>query len=92
MKCKGLLYLLIALGLCLSACSRKDVRPSIEPAPPVIRCVQGATPQGPDWPTDWLRDGPAFAIAWLGIATEERRLRAEEHRCLDAHRAAGTIR
>ena len=29
----------------------------------------------PDWPEDWLHHGPAFAIAWLGIATEERKLR-----------------
>lgn len=68
------------------------MRPSSEPAPPEIRCEQGATPDGPDWPEDWLRDGAAFAIAWLGIATEERRLRTEEHRCLSEHRAAGTIR
>lgn len=68
------------------------MRPSNEPEPPEIKCEQGKTPDGPDWPDDWLRDGPGFAITWLGIATEERRLRRIEHRCLDEHREKGHIR
>lgn len=68
------------------------MRPSSEPEPPQIKCEQGATPDGPEWPDNWLIDGPAFAVAWLGIATEERRLRALEHRCMREHRAKGHIR
>lgn len=68
------------------------MRPSTEPEPPEVKCEQGATPDGPDWPDNWLIDGPAFAVAWLGIATEERRLRALEHRCLREHRGKGHIR
>lgn len=68
------------------------MRPSKEPEPPEIRCEQSATPDPDDWPDDWLRDGPPWAVALLGILTEERRLRAEEHRCLDEHRAKGHIR
>jgi hypothetical protein len=84
--------LLAALLPCLGACATKDVRPSIEREPQEVRCEKGKTPDGPDWPDNWLRDGAAFAIAWLGIATEERRLRAEEHRCIGEHRAKGHIR
>lgn len=68
------------------------MRPSNAPEPPELKCEKGATPDGPDWPEDWLRDGAAFAVAWLGIATEERQLRAEEHRCIAEHRAKGHIR
>ena len=68
------------------------MRPSKEPEPPEVRCEQAATPDGPDWPDNWLQDGPAFAIAWLGIATEERRLRKVEHDCIGGHRAKGHIR
>lgn len=84
--------LLLSLLLCLPSCATKAVRPSPALEPPQIRCEQGATPDGPDWPDNWLIEGPAFAIAWLGILTEERRLRAIEHQCLADHRAAGAIR
>lgn len=43
-------------------------------------------------PVDWLRDGPAWARGVLGLLEEERRLRMEEHACLDEHRARGIIR
>ena len=85
-------FLLVALLACLAACQTKVTRPSPLLEPPTIDCQEGETPDGPDWPDDWLRDGPAFAIAWLGIATEERRLRAIEHGCLDRHRKEGAIR
>lgn len=68
------------------------MRPSSEPEPPEVKCEQAATTDGPDWPENWLIDGSAFAIAWLGIATEERRLRGIEHKCLSDHRAKGHIR
>lgn len=85
-------YLLAALLLCLTACATRGVLPSIEYEPPVIACEQEATPDGPDWPDNWLRDGPAFAIAWLGIATEERSLREIEHDCLAEHRKNKSIK
>jgi hypothetical protein len=84
--------LLTALSLCLTGCATKAVRPSKEPEPPKVDCEQGKTPDGPEWPGDWLRDGPAFAIAWLGIAAEERKLRAIEHECIRKHREEGLIR
>lgn len=46
----------------------------------------------PDWPDDWLADGPAFAIQVLGILTEERRLEAVERECLEGLRREGVIR
>lgn len=88
MKCAPFLLLLA----CLTGCATKAARPSIVQEPPKVECEQAATPDGPDWPDDWMRDGPAFAIAWLGILTEERRLRGVEHACLADHRKAGTIR
>ena len=68
------------------------MRPSSAPAAPEVRCEQGPTPDPGDWPEDWLRDGPPWAVGVLGILTEERRLRAEEHRCLRELREAGVIR
>lgn len=56
------------------------------------RCLLPATPDLPDWPDDWLRDGPPFAIELLGILEEERVLRAAEHECIHRLRAAGLIR
>lgn len=92
MKCFAYLCLPIALLSCLPSCTTRAVRPSKEPEPPVVRCEKGATPDPPDWPVLWWLDGPAFAITVLGILTEERQLRAEEHRCLADHRRAGHIR
>jgi len=46
----------------------------------------------PDWPEDWLSDGPEFAIRVLGILTEERRLEGIERDCLDQLRREGVIR
>lgn len=68
------------------------MRPSIEQTAPEIHCEQGETPDVPAWPADWLRDGPGFAIRVLGILSEERQKRGEEHACLDDHRAKGHIR
>lgn len=68
------------------------MRPSSEPAPPEVHCEQGATPDVPAWPDNWLIDGPAWGIAVLGILTEERKLRGDEHQCLADHRAKGVIR
>lgn len=68
------------------------MRPSTEPEPPVVRCEKGATPDVPAWPDLWLTEGSPWAITVLGILEEERRLRAEEHRCLDDLRDRGVIR
>src|SRR5690606_31367262 len=87
------LCLLIALSLsCLPACTQRAVRPSNAPAPPVVACEQGLTPDVPDWPEDWLRDGPPWAVQVLGVLTEERRLRAVERRCLADLRERVVIR
>lgn len=64
--------------------------------PPVVSCEQGSTPDVTPIPAadieTWVEQGPPWARAVLGILTEERRLRAEEHRCLREHREAGHIR
>jgi hypothetical protein len=65
------------------------VKPS---PPPEVRCDQPRTATVPDWPDDWLTDGPEFAIRLLGIITEERRLEGVERECLDALRGEGVIR
>ena len=60
--------------------------------PPEVQCEQARTAEIPDWPDDWLADGPEFAIRLLGIITEERRLERVERECLDALRKEGVIR
>lgn len=60
--------------------------------PPEIRCSQPRTAEVPDWPDDWLGDGPAFAIRLLGIITEERRLERVESECMAELRKGGVIR
>lgn len=87
------LYLPTALLLfaSLTGCATKAVKPSHEPAPPQVKCEQGQTPDLADWPEDWLRDGPPWAIEVLGVLEEERRLRAIEHQCLQRLRKAGVI-
>lgn len=90
MKQLGLILLLALPSL--SGCATKAVKLSREPEPPLVKCEQGKTPDGPDWPEDWVKDGPAFAIAWLGIATEERQLRAIEHECLTNLRQSNVIK
>lgn len=65
------------------------MKPSL---PPEIRCQQARTAEIPDWPEDWLADGPEFAIRLLGVITEERRLESVELACLDELRDAGVIR
>lgn len=95
MRCDPRLLRLLAaliLACCLTSCSSRAVRPSSELEPLRVECEQGRTPDGPDWPADWLEHGPGFAIAWLGIATEERKLRAIEHACLQQLRDKGLIR
>lgn len=77
------------LSLCLTACATKAVKPS---PPPAIACDQPRTAHVPDWPDDWLRDGPEFAIRVLGILTEERQLERIERDCLDQLRREGVIR
>jgi hypothetical protein len=77
------------MSLSLTACATRAVKPS--PAP-VLQCSQPRTAEIPDWPDDWLADGPEFAIRVLGILTEERRLEGVELDCLDALREAGVIR
>ena len=39
-----------------------------------------------------MKDGPGFAVAWLGILTEERRLRSIEHDCTQRLRDQGLVR
>lgn len=68
------------------------MRPSSAPTPPTVHCEQGSTEDVPAWPENWLLDGPAWGIAALGILTEERLLRADEHKCLADLRAKGVIR
>ena len=94
MRHERLWSLPIALLLCcfLPACNPKGVRPSNAPTPPTVQCEGPLTPKVQDWPEDWLRDGPPWAIGVLGILEEERRIRAEEHRCLEQHRQKGLIR
>lgn len=75
--------------LCLTACMPQATKPS--PAP-VVHCEQPATPDVADWPEDWQRDGPPWAVGVLGILEEERRLRGIEHDCLVELRARGVIR
>lgn len=64
--------------------------------PDVLSCKKGPTPDIEPVPigtlAEWIKEGPAWAAKALGTITEERRLRAEEHRCLDDHAAAGEIR
>jgi hypothetical protein len=73
----------------LTACKPKDVRPS---SAPEVRCAQPRTADVPDWPAEWLLEGPAYTISILGILAEERRLTAIEHGCLDTLREKGVIR
>lgn len=72
------------------------MRPSKEPEPPEIRCEQGATTDPGLAPVatiaQWIKEGPAWAVAVLGVLTEERRLRSVEHDCMAQHRAKGHIR
>jgi hypothetical protein len=83
------IFLLSAVLSSLTGCGGRAVKPS--PAP-VLQCSQPRTAEIPDWPDDWLADGPEFAIRVLGILTEERRLEGVELDCLDALREAGVIR
>ena len=79
----------VLLSLSLTACKPKDVKPSLAPE---VRCQQPRTAGIPDWPTDWLADGPSYTITLLGIITEERRLEGVEGECLGRLRKAGVIR
>lgn len=72
------------------------MRPSVEQTPPEVRCEKSATPEVEATPIatlkEWIERGPAWAVTVLGILTEERQLRSEEHRCLHDLRAQGVIR
>lgn len=68
------------------------MQPSSEPTPPQVHCEQASTPDVPAWPDNWLIDGPAWGIQVLGILTEERQLRGDEHHCLADLRDKGVIR
>lgn len=57
-----------------------------------MQCQTERTAVVPEWPDDWLADGPEFAIRVLGILTEERRLESVERDCLDQLREEGVIR
>lgn len=57
-----------------------------------MRCQQARTAEVPDWPEDFLADGPEFAIRLLGVIVEERSLEAVERECLEGLRAEGVIR
>jgi hypothetical protein len=81
--------LLIALALCLSACTKPS---TTLPPPPTVNCEQGATPLVSPPPRDWYAQGAEWAIGVLGILQQERRLRAGEHECLAKLRESGAIR
>lgn len=61
-----------------------------------MACEQGPTPDIPQPPLgtveQWVKAGPEWARTVLGILTEERLLRAEEHDCLRRLRKADIIR
>lgn len=86
------LLLQAALLAFLTACGARAVRPSSAPEPPPVHCEQGPTPDLEPWPDNWLVDGPPWAIGVLGLLTEERQLRADEHRCLADLRKRGIIK
>ena len=82
-------FLLIALALFLSACTKPS---ATLPTPPTVDCEEGATPLVSPPPRDWYEHGAEWAIGVLGILQQERRLRAGEHDCLAKLRESGAIR
>jgi hypothetical protein len=81
-----------ALSIFLLACGPKVVRPSTPPAPPVVTCDKGPPRSDPpDWPENFVVTGAGYALQLLGIIREDRKLTANEHRCLDDLRGKGVI-
>jgi predicted small lipoprotein YifL len=83
------IFLLSAALTSLTGCGKRAVKPS---PPPEIACQVARTAEIPDWPDDFLLDGPEFAIRLIGVIVEERRLEQVELDCLAELRAAGVIR
>lgn len=85
--------LLSAAALCLPGCKTPSVK---LPPPPIVACEQGKTPSVPAPPiattTQWLQEGPAWAVEVLGLLRQERAYRASEHECLSRLRERGVIR
>jgi len=82
----------LPLALLLAGCTTVPVVTRQPEPPDVTQCRQGRTDTAPPAPRDWLRDGPAWAIAVLAILQDERQLRAREHGCVDRMKGEGIVR
>lgn len=82
-----------ALSIFLLACAPKVAKPLPPPEPPAVKCDKASPPrtEPPEWPDNFVVTGAAYAMQLLGIIREDRKLEANESKCMGDLRGKGVI-